>query len=63
MDYNEIIGNKPYKIEYAKKHGIHSLASMMFDLVGKYTEEEMYRIALQRNITWEELVEKKELIT
>lgn len=59
MDYEKIIGNKPYKIKYAKKYGIKSLASSMFDLIGRYSEEEMYKIALEKGITWEEVVNHK----
>lgn len=62
MDYEKIIGNKPYKIKYAKKHGIKSLASAMFDLIGRYSEEEMYKIALEKGITWQELVNHKESV-
>lgn len=46
-----------YTAKYAEKYGVDSLAST-FDLVPRYTQEELYRECLKQGKKWEDIIKK-----
>ena len=46
-----------YTAKYAEKYGFDALAST-FDLVPKYTQEELYRECLKQHKRWEEIIKR-----